>query len=794
MPFALLQRCASVRVSRRPSFALIAAKPERTGKGIAEGQGTFSRFLPTKLGESWMARGVAGVLAVLLCMVCGSAHAAAPITIMPMGDSITLGVDYFTNSSGGYRDPLYRDLSAAGVAFKYVGANSADATSLLTSAGQTAHNGFGGWHIRDLDANLDGVAAPVGGGDGNLGGYLLTGGHATGHGKVSPDVILLHIGANDLLQGTTTMNADLFTLVTHIHALSPNTTILVASIVPINSSGFTAGVTAYNTYIRTQLVPSLSYTRYVDMNSAFLNADGSVNGALLGTDNVHPDQYGYPLMAQKWAAALESLEGVTPAAYALSVVGGTGGGAYPAGTIVTIGATTTSGFTSWTPVTSALANPYTALTTYTMPAAATALTANPSATSSSVAATGTLTSGSSSLAATSTDSSTASASTTASGATTAGTNLGTFSVLNQSLPIGNSLVVTSGQSFDGNGMVTYWQTNQALIDVIAMGNGQYEIVEDIGRRCLATAGSAVEIFSCTGATSQLWTLAASTNGGYLIKSAGGQCMSATAFTAVTVQACSGATTQLWSFSGTTPLALSGTAAATPTTVTKTPTPPAATLYALTVMGGTGTGSYTSGTAVAIVADAAPSGSVFAGWTGTTAFLANASSANTTFTMSAASATVTATYTAVPVTPSAAAGKDLGNFLLVNQGNTIGDVMTLIYGRSAEGGSLVGYWQNTQSQMDVLSMGSGQYELIEGTGHRCLTATGSTVSVTTCTAAASQLFTLTPVASGAYTLKSGAGVCVALPGSFSTLVAQTCNASSSSQMWMFSGSTTLSLTN
>jgi hypothetical protein len=70
-----------------------------------------------------------------------------------------------------------------------------------------------------------------------------------------------------------------------------------------------------------------------------------------------------------------------------------------------------------------------------------------------------------------------------------------------------------------------------------------------------------------------------------------------------------------------------------------------TTYALTVNSGTGGGDYYSGQAVAVAADAAPSGMVFDEWSGDTAGLADAGAAATTYTMPADDAAITATYRA-----------------------------------------------------------------------------------------------------------------------------------------------------
>lgn len=80
---------------------------------------------------------------------------------------------------------------------------------------------------------------------------------------------------------------------------------------------------------------------------------------------------------------------------------------------------------------------------------------------------------------------------------------------------------------------------------------------------------------------------------------------------------------------------------TTVTATYTNAPPPVTKYTLTVVNGSGGGSYAANASVSITANAAPSGQVFKGWTGATA--ANPLSASTTLVMPAANATVTATY-------------------------------------------------------------------------------------------------------------------------------------------------------
>jgi hypothetical protein len=81
------------------------------------------------------------------------------------------------------------------------------------------------------------------------------------------------------------------------------------------------------------------------------------------------------------------------------------------------------------------------------------------------------------------------------------------------------------------------------------------------------------------------------------------------------------------------------------TVTATYTDAPVTVYALTVSGGTGSGSYAADATVPVTANTPPDGKVFDQWTTNNGgIFADAYAANTTFTMPPNAVTVTATYT------------------------------------------------------------------------------------------------------------------------------------------------------
>jgi lysophospholipase L1-like esterase len=246
--------------------------------------------------------------------------------IMPLGDSITWGDAYTwsgghwgsgtgveTPVPGGYRDQLYRDLHNAGFDFQFVGSKNDNATAALTAAGQAANEGHGGYFTGNISDNLDGSA----GGDA---GYWLTG--TDNRAAVYPDSILLMAGTNDMI-GNSNPGYDyvygLDTLASHVFQLRPNAHVYVSTLLPIpDFPSADAAVRTFdnyevNGYADDNNFPS-QVAKYsaqgfnitlVDPFSQFVNSDGSDNLSLFA-DGVHPNQAGYNVLGQTWAAALLS--------------------------------------------------------------------------------------------------------------------------------------------------------------------------------------------------------------------------------------------------------------------------------------------------------------------------------------------------------------------------------------------------------------------------------------------------------------------------------------------------------
>ena len=367
-----------------------------------------------------------------------------------------------------------------------------------------------------------------------------------------------------------------------------------------------------------------------------------------------------PASATAITATYTTVTPPPPTLYTLTVTNGSGSGSYAAGTPVAVTANappTGMVFSAWTGNTSSLANPASATTTLTMPAAAAAITATYIA-----------------------------APTLYPLIVTSGTGSGSYAA-------GTVVTVTAGTAPLG---MTFagWTGN-----ISALAN------PSLATTTLTMPAAATAITATyTAVPPNLYTLTV-TNG-----SGSG---SYTAGTAVTVTA--NAAPQGMTFSGWTgntsalanPASASTTltmpAAATAITATYTAVPP--TLYTLTVTSGSGSGSYAAGTSVPVTANAAAAGMKFAAWTGNTSALANPASASTTLTMPAAATAITATYSSTTQPSSAIAD---GTYQIVST------LSGLTLASTAVDGSPVVqqvYTSGANQQWTVTNLGDNTVELV-----------------------------------------------------------------------------------
>ncbi|MFJ8255546.1 GDSL-type esterase/lipase family protein, partial [Streptomyces sp. NPDC094466] len=186
---------------------------------------------------------------------------------MPLGDSITLGVGSSTRT--GYRPALSRMLAQDTSKVDFVGS--------MRDADGTRHEGHSGWRIDQISANIDRWMADA-----------------------KPTVVLLHIGTNDMDRDyqVNTAPQRLGRLLDQIHEASPDTVVVVSSLVPAANSAVQARVNAYN-----RAIPGLVAERaargfritQVDM--------GELSVADLD-DNLHPNNTGYAKMARAFQGGI----------------------------------------------------------------------------------------------------------------------------------------------------------------------------------------------------------------------------------------------------------------------------------------------------------------------------------------------------------------------------------------------------------------------------------------------------------------------------------------------------------
>jgi lysophospholipase L1-like esterase len=266
-----------------------------------------------QVNADWTFRGNAGGYTIKTLQVLVHLGPPPRDAILPMGDSITHGA----GGVGGYRDQLFDNLTLAGWTFEFIGSAGGNPSAALTVASQVNHEGHSGYRIDHLANNLSGND----GTGGNNGGFWFNSG-------VQPDVILLHIGTNDIWQRynpgargksrektfLANLKNRLDSLVNQMTLARPNAHLLVAGIIPMNvSSGgkfLNDDVKAYNSYIQNTLVPKFQslgrHVSFVDQYKNFVNPNGTIKTALL-PDGVHPNQTGYDLMAGPWFTAIQAL-------------------------------------------------------------------------------------------------------------------------------------------------------------------------------------------------------------------------------------------------------------------------------------------------------------------------------------------------------------------------------------------------------------------------------------------------------------------------------------------------------
>ncbi|NEA71498.1 FG-GAP-like repeat-containing protein [Streptomyces sp. SID13588] len=213
--------------------------------------------------------------AVALALLPSAAHAAEPapppvLRVMPLGDSITWGVGSATSSS--YRLPLWNLVAGQSrYSVRFVGSQ---ASGTLPDFSNEGHSGY---TIDQIRSGVDGWLAGT-----------------------RPDVVLLHIGINDLDRGIDIAHAPdrLTALVDRIFADRPGITVLTMGLIP-TTPGLETQTGVYNARLR-----ALAGAEQ-QAGKEFRYVEPPALTAAERVDRLHPNDAGYRRMAQPFYGALD---------------------------------------------------------------------------------------------------------------------------------------------------------------------------------------------------------------------------------------------------------------------------------------------------------------------------------------------------------------------------------------------------------------------------------------------------------------------------------------------------------
>lgn len=232
------------------------------------------------MGRGWLVRGglvVAALLAVLTVVAVavlpgrGSASEGAPVTmrVLPLGDSITWGQGSPTDSS--YRAPLWKLVAGQSrYAVRFVG------SQVSGDLPEPENEGHRGYTINRIYENVDAWMAAA-----------------------RPDVVLLHIGINDLNRKIDVAHAPdrLAVLVDRIYADRPGVSIVMMGLIPTTPT-LVAQAAAYNE--KAQALGVVERLR----GRAFRYVPAPALTPADRVDHLHPNDAGYRRMAEAFFPAL----------------------------------------------------------------------------------------------------------------------------------------------------------------------------------------------------------------------------------------------------------------------------------------------------------------------------------------------------------------------------------------------------------------------------------------------------------------------------------------------------------
>ncbi len=207
-----------------------------------------------------------------------------PLRIMPLGDSITQADDRHSS----YRFPLWNMLREHDYEVDFVGSLKNNYKGRNPAQGfDQDHEGHWGWRADQIITGIPG--------QGSIKEFIQL--HM-------PDIVLMHLGSNDVFQGESTDEIvdDLKQLIHIIRAANPDVIILVARILPVANDAVNRRILLLNEAV-SKLPSDLEFSSHVIV----VNQHDGFDARTDTYDGVHPNNQGQLKMADKWFDALREV-------------------------------------------------------------------------------------------------------------------------------------------------------------------------------------------------------------------------------------------------------------------------------------------------------------------------------------------------------------------------------------------------------------------------------------------------------------------------------------------------------
>lgn len=197
--------------------------------------------------------------------------------VLPSGDCLDPQNRAINLTAAGYRRRLRENLNFmslhTGLNYDLVGGMSSGPYQFYDAE----HEGHGGWRIDQIS--------------GCIGGWITTS---------KPDVILLHAGTNDILQGATAAIA-IARLKNLLKAINTaKVPVILAKLIPIPDHQ--SEVDAFNTLLQNEMTNNTLTSESGPMRISLV--DLGLNASGLSADRVHPNETGYNTMGDAWATKI----------------------------------------------------------------------------------------------------------------------------------------------------------------------------------------------------------------------------------------------------------------------------------------------------------------------------------------------------------------------------------------------------------------------------------------------------------------------------------------------------------